>query len=78
MGPDPPLRTTGGDCWQKFFKYFPYFTFISVKIGHFKHQNLKTLIFFLLGGEPPDPPPLLDPPLSNIPGGNPGMDLSLV
>ena len=43
-GPDPPLSTTGGispPCWQKKLKYFPYFTVISEKIDHFKHQNLK-------------------------------------
>ena len=46
----PPLSTTGGGgypppCWQKKLKYFLYFTVISVKIDHFKHQHLK----FLLG-----------------------------
>ena len=47
-GDPPPLSTTGGNippCWQENLKYFPYFTVISVKICHFKHQNLKTLIF---------------------------------
>ena len=58
------LSTT---CRQENLKYFPYFTVISVEIGHFEHQNLKTLIFFLLGeypqgGVPPDPAPVLDPP----------------
>ena len=58
-------------CWQEKFKYFPHFTVISVKMGHFKHQNLKTLIFFSWGRTPRPPTPF-GPPLSNIPGGNPG------
>ena len=70
----PPLSTTGGGisppCWQEKLKYFLYFTVISGKIGHFKHQNLKTLIFFSPGGVPRPPTPF-GPPLSNIPGGNP-------
>ena len=55
QGSPPPLSTTGGDippCWQKKLKYFLYFTVISVKIDHFKHQNLKTLIFLSWGSAP--------------------------
>ena len=67
-GPDPPPHSApqGGispPCWQEKLKYFQYFTVISVKIGHFKHQNLKTPIFFLLGEDPQTPHPFWTPPL---------------
>ena len=58
-------------CWPEKLKYFPYFTVISVKMGHFKHQNFKTLIFSSWGRTPRPPAPF-GPPLSNISGGNPG------
>ena len=57
-----PQGVISPPCWQENFKKNPYFTVVSVKIGHFEHQNLKTLDFFLLGEYPPDPPPVLDPP----------------
>ena len=59
-GLDPPTQLHP-PCWQEKLKYSPYFTVISVKIGHFKHQHLKTL-FFSPGGGPPGPPSLLEPP----------------
>ena len=59
-GSGPPHSAPQGGisppCWQKKLKYFSYFTVISVKIDHFKHQNLKTLIFSP-GGVPADPRP---------------------
>ena len=74
-GPDPTHSAPQGGgglsppCWQEKIKYFLYFTVISVKIGHFKHQNLKTRFFFSWGG-PQTPHPFWTP-LSNISGGNP-------
>ena len=59
-----PTQHHKGDippCWQEKLKYIPYFTVISVQIGHFKHQNLKLWKCFSPGGGPPDPTPLLDP-----------------
>ena len=69
-GPYPPTQHCRGGisppCWQKILKYFPYFTVISVKIDHFKYQNLKTLIFFLLGECSQTPHPFWTPPLKHF------------
>ena len=44
-GAGPPHSSPQGGvippCWKEKLKYIPYFTVISVQIGHFKHQNLK-------------------------------------
>ena len=70
-GPDPLRQHYRGGyplppCWSEKLKYFPYFTVISVKMGHFKHPNFKTLLSSYWGRTPRPPRPFWTPPLKHL------------
>ena len=65
LPPPPHTHSPGGypSLLARKIKYIPYFTVISVKIGHFKHQNIKLWNFFLMKEDPQTPPtPFVPPP----------------